>query len=324
MLAYAGTTQNLASYCQEHVNQAPFEWGLHLPEHPAFNRSTGRVVRSKFNTVQQRWTHIGFFLRVHCSMLQASLGVQSLAVAIGRCFQGLTIGNQLDVWVKTSWRSTAITLDQKILRYTLIIFGPLLLSRETQSWSWYKVDTRTLCISLHVCWSMLVPWCLDQLSVIVVLDELIKLATPNEFDDIEASTAESSFVLLEYLWISSDRSIQSLVVAVDDEDHVVQSFSACHWNGSDGFGLVHLTIANKGPHSTFGCVSKATEVKVAEEPRLIHCAQRAQTHRDRGILPECGHQPWMGITGNTLPGRFSLRKFMSWSMLILPSTNARE
>lgn len=111
--------------------------------------------------------------------------------------------------------------------------------------------------------------CLDQLAIMILLYKLIEFATPNQLDDIKASTTEGSFVLLHHLGVATHGPIQALVVAIHDEDHVVQSLAPGHGNGGDGLGLVHLTIAHKGPNAALGGVGQAPQVQVAKETSLI-------------------------------------------------------
>mmetsp|Transcript_50947 Transcript_50947/g.163495 ORF Transcript_50947/g.163495 Transcript_50947/m.163495 type:complete len:320 (-) Transcript_50947:524-1483(-) len=141
---------------------------------------------------------------------------------------------------------------------------------------------------------------LDEPAVVVRLDELVELASPDQLDHIEASAAESSLEFLNDLAVAPDRSVQTLIVAIDDHDHVVQPLAAGHRDRGNALGLVHFSVADEGPHTALGGVPQASEVQVAEEARLVHGAQRTETHGDSGVLPEIRHQPGVRVAGNAL------------------------
>src|SRR5690606_5451429 len=60
-----------------------------------------------------------------------------------------------------------------------------------------------------------------QNTFFVTLQERIPVATPDELDDIPAAATEVAFKLLNDLAIATYRAVQSLQVAVDDEDQIV-------------------------------------------------------------------------------------------------------
>ena len=123
--------------------------------------------------------------------------------------------------------------------------------------------------------------CLNQSAIMILLYELVELATPNQLDHIKASTSKCSFILLEHLGISSHWSIQALVVAIHDEDHVVQPLSPSHRNGRDGLRLIHLTISHKGPNSTLRGVGQAPQVQVAKESSLVDSTSQNTSKHDK-------------------------------------------
>ena len=53
----------------------------------------------------------------------------------------------------------------------------------------------------------------------------IPVATPNNFQDVPASAPEDTFKLLNDLSVSSNRSVQTLQVAVDDKFKIIQFLS---------------------------------------------------------------------------------------------------
>mmetsp|Transcript_119402 Transcript_119402/g.349350 ORF Transcript_119402/g.349350 Transcript_119402/m.349350 type:complete len:412 (+) Transcript_119402:976-2211(+) len=68
----------------------------------------------------------------------------------------------------------------------------------------------------------------DELAIMVSLDKLAELTTPNQLDHIKACTAERALKLLHDLRVPAHGPIQPLVVAVHYEDHVVELLSAGH------------------------------------------------------------------------------------------------
>mmetsp|Transcript_49061 Transcript_49061/g.110338 ORF Transcript_49061/g.110338 Transcript_49061/m.110338 type:complete len:220 (-) Transcript_49061:1053-1712(-) len=146
---------------------------------------------------------------------------------------------------------------------------------------------------------------LDELAVVVSLDQFVELPTPDELDDVETSAAEGALELLNDLGIPAHGTIQPLVVAVHDEDHVVEPLAARNRDGRDGLRLVHLAITHEGPDTTLGGVREASQVQVAEEACLVNRAQGPKAHGHGGVLPEVRHQPRVRVTGHALAARLT-------------------
>ena len=64
--------------------------------------------------------------------------------------------------------------------------------------------------------------------------------------------------------------------------------------------LVHLAVAHEGPDLAPGRLREPAVLEVAQEARLVDGLDRAQPHRDRGELPEVGHEPGVRIGGDPL------------------------
>mmetsp|Transcript_111216 Transcript_111216/g.354233 ORF Transcript_111216/g.354233 Transcript_111216/m.354233 type:complete len:941 (-) Transcript_111216:544-3366(-) len=141
---------------------------------------------------------------------------------------------------------------------------------------------------------------LDEPAIRIIVHQLVPLATPDELNAVEASTAEHSLKLLDDLGIPSDRPIQALVVAIHDHDQIVQPLVARPGNGVDGLRLVHLAVADEAPDAARGGVGHATEVQVAEEASLRDRDERADAHGHRGVLPEVGHEPRVWVARHAL------------------------
>ncbi len=66
---------------------------------------------------------------------------------------------------------------------------------------------------------------LDEQAVLVFLEQLIPFAAPQHLDHVPAGAAEARFELLDDLPVAADRTVETLEVAVDDEDQVVELFA---------------------------------------------------------------------------------------------------
>ena len=65
--------------------------------------------------------------------------------------------------------------------------------------------------------------------------------------------------------------------------------------------LVHLAVAEERPDVLVRRVLDAAVVQVAVELRLVDGVDRPKAHRDRGELPEVGHEPRVRVRGQA-PG----------------------
>ena len=118
-------------------------------------------------------------------------------------------------------------------------------------------------------------------------------------DDVPAGAAERRLELLDDLPVAAHRAVETLQVAVDDEDQVVELLARRERDGAERFGLVRLAVAEERPHLRVRPLLQAAVLEVAHEARLVDGADRTDAHRDRGELPEVGHQPGMRIRGQS-------------------------
>ncbi len=88
---------------------------------------------------------------------------------------------------------------------------------------------------------------LDQQAVAIVLDEAVPIAAPDDFDDIPAGAAEDGFQFLNDLAVAAHRAVETLQVAVDDEDQIVETLARSQRDGAERFGFVHFAVAEEGP-----------------------------------------------------------------------------
>src|SRR5690606_6665788 len=127
-------------------------------------------------------------------------------------------------------------------------------------------------------------------ALLVTLQERIPVAAPDQFDHVPAAATEIAFEFLNDLAVAAHRTIQTLQVAVDDEDQVVELLARRQTDGAQGFGLVHFAVAAEDPDLALAGVGNAARVQIFQETRLIDGHEGAQTHRHRGELPELRHQ----------------------------------
>ncbi len=145
---------------------------------------------------------------------------------------------------------------------------------------------------------------LAQRAVLVAGQQVVPALAPQKFDDVPAGAAEFAFQLLDDLAVAAHRAIQALQVAVDDEDQVVEVLARGQADGAQGLHLIHLAVAAEHPDLAVLCVGDATGLQVLQETGLVDGHQRAQAHRDRGELPELGHQLGVRIAGQALAVHF--------------------
>ena len=130
----------------------------------------------------------------------------------------------------------------------------------------------------------------DQRAVPVCVQQRVPLPSPDHLDHVPAGAPEERLQLLDDLAVAPDRAVQPLQVAVDHESQVVKAFGGRHVDQPSGLRLVHLAVAEERPDVLVGGVLEAPVAQVAVEPGLHDRVERAEAHRDRGELPEAGHQ----------------------------------
>ncbi len=159
---------------------------------------------------------------------------------------------------------------------------------------------------------------------VVTVQQRVPVIAPDDLDHIPAGAAEQRLQLLDDLAVAANRAIQSLQVAVDDEDQVVQLFAGGQRDGAQRLRFVAFAVAQERPDLLARGVLDAAVGEVLVEPRLVDGHDRAQAHRDGGVLPEVGHQPGMRVRQDSPPpAASSRRKLLRCSSLSRPSRKAR-
>lgn len=138
---------------------------------------------------------------------------------------------------------------------------------------------------------------LYQHPVFVRSEQRIPIRSPDNFDNIPSSAPKSRFQLLNDLAIASHRAIETLQVAVDYPDEIVQIFPACQGECSRRFRLIHFAIADKTPNPGFFRTEKAATLEVTIEARLIYGHDRRESHGHGGKLPKVWNQIRVRIGG---------------------------
>ena len=141
---------------------------------------------------------------------------------------------------------------------------------------------------------------LDQHAVDIARQELVPLPAPHDLDDVPPGAAEQALQLLDHLAVAPHRPVEALEVAVDDEGQVVEAVAGGQRDAGDRLGLVHLAVAQERPHALPARVLDPAVLQVAVEARLVDRGEGAEAHRDRGELPEVGHEPRMRIGAEAL------------------------
>src|SRR5205807_6239736 len=86
---------------------------------------------------------------------------------------------------------------------------------------------------------------LDEQAALVLGQEPVPVASPDDLDDVPAGASEGGLQLLDDLAVAADRAVQALQVAVNDEDQVVEPFPRGERQGAQRLGLIRFTIAQE-------------------------------------------------------------------------------
>ena len=139
-----------------------------------------------------------------------------------------------------------------------------------------------------------------QDALLVAREQRVPVRAPDHLDDVPAGAAEVALELLDDLAVAAHRPVETLQVAVDDEDQVVEVLARRHADRAHRLGLVHLAVAAEAPDLPVVAVDEAAVVEVLHEPRLVDRHQRPQAHRHGRELPEVGHEPRVRVARDAL------------------------
>ena len=148
---------------------------------------------------------------------------------------------------------------------------------------------------------------LEQQTALVAREQIIPIRAPDDFDDIPTRTTERCFKFLDDLAVAAHRAIETLQVAIDDPDQVVEILARCERGRAERFRFIALAVADEAPDLRFIlCADKFARLQVAIKSRLVDGHDWAKAHRNRRELPERRHQVRMRIRRK--PATF--RKFL--------------
>ena len=136
---------------------------------------------------------------------------------------------------------------------------------------------------------------LAQLARLILREQWVPIRAPDNLNHIPACAAEGCLEFLDDLAIATHRPIETLQVAINDEDQIIQTLSYRHCNRAHRLRLIHLAVAKERPDLAITFRKQAAIFHVAHEARLIDRHHRSQSHRHGRELPEIRHQPGMGI-----------------------------
>ena len=88
---------------------------------------------------------------------------------------------------------------------------------------------------------------LDEDAVGIRREERVPVLAPQHLDDVPAGAAEGAFEFLDDVAIAANRAVETLQVAVDHENEVVEFLPGRQRDGTERLGLVHLAVAEEGP-----------------------------------------------------------------------------
>ena len=135
----------------------------------------------------------------------------------------------------------------------------------------------------------------DERAVVVLREQLVPAAAPDDLDDVPAGAAEEALELLDDLAVAAHRAVEALQVAVDDEGQVVQTLVRGHLELAAALDLVHLAVAEERPDVGVREVLDPAVGEVLVRHRLVDGVDRAETHRHRRELPVLRHEPRVRI-----------------------------
>jgi hypothetical protein len=129
--------------------------------------------------------------------------------------------------------------------------------------------------------------------------QLVPLRTPDHLDHVPARAPEGGLGLLDDLPVPPDGTVESLEVAVHDEDQIVEVLPTGHREGTRRVHFVELTVTDETPDPRGRRIGDLPVEEIAVHMGLVDGGQRTETHRDGRVLPEVGKEPGMGIGGES-------------------------
>src|SRR5689334_2138616 len=129
----------------------------------------------------------------------------------------------------------------------------------------------------------------------VASEKRIPIAAPDNLDYVPASSTESAFEFVNDLSVPAHRTIETLQIAVNDEDEIVELLTCSHCECAKRFRFVGLTVAQKSPDFSRRLLDQLTVFEIAHQSRLVYGVDRPDPHRDRRKTPKIRHEPRMRV-----------------------------
>src|ERR1700730_2899645 len=98
---------------------------------------------------------------------------------------------------------------------------------------------------------------LYQQPIAVVLNQIVPVGAPDYFDDIPSRAAENRLQFLDDLSVAAHRSVESLQVAVHNENQIVEPLPRSQRDRTQRLRFVHLAIAQERPDFSASCLLQA-------------------------------------------------------------------
>src|SRR6185437_7842882 len=136
---------------------------------------------------------------------------------------------------------------------------------------------------------------LHEQAGLIAFQQRIPIAAPDDLDAIPARAAEGGFQFLNNFAIATHRTIETLQIAVDDPNEVVEFLARGQRDGTQRLRLIAFAVAEEGPDFLPRRFHQATVFEILTEARLIDAHDRPKPYRYGGELPEGRHQPRMRI-----------------------------
>src|SRR5450755_4400246 len=81
-----------------------------------------------------------------------------------------------------------------------------------------------------------------QQSVAIILDQVVPVCSPDRLNHIPTCAAEDCLEFLDDLAIAANRAIETLQVAIDHENQIVQPLTGRQRDRTQRLGFVHFSI----------------------------------------------------------------------------------
>ena len=163
----------------------------------------------------------------------------------------------------------------------------------------------------------------EQDAVVVAGEQVVPRRSPNDLDHVPVRAAEDGLELLDDLAVAPHGTVESLQVAVDDPDQVVELLATGERDRAQRLGLVGLAVAEEAPHARLARVVDLAVVQVLVEASVVDRVDRPEAHRHRGELPEVGHEPRVRVRRQPRAGARQLATEVVEVLFVEPAFDER-